>query len=190
MEEEKEIEIPKNQEHPFEKIISDDRLKVEMKQTEGFLRNSFTTQQHVHLTNSIRFADAKAGALVTINGLVLKFITDLLHTTTGLSSLLLKIALIVLIVSILCSLIVVYPRFLNSKEKGIIYWENIQNYKKEDYIEEITNGDANKLLQSSVENNYYQAAILTKKFKQLLIGFQISIIAYVVIGFALFFKYF
>jgi hypothetical protein len=182
---EKEVE----QENPLERVIHEDKIKVEMNQTINYVRASFTSQQNVHLNNSIRFADAKAGALVTINGLILKFITDMLVSSTGVSDVLFKTSLIILIVSILCSFAVVYPRLVNSKDKGIIYWEHINNYGKEGYVNNIIESDAKSLLRNSLENNFYQAKILTEKFKRLVLGFRISILGYLVITVALIFKY-
>lgn len=166
---------------PYDKIIQDDRLKIEMKQTDGFLRNNFTTQQNLHLNNSIRFADTKAGVLSGANGLVLTYSIEQLSTATGVSKVSIVLGLFCLVVSILYSLWVVYPRFMNSKDTGLVYWEHITNYKKDEYMHAITEGDSSELLRNSIENNYTQAIILTKKFKKLEIGFKFCLVGYFLI---------
>ncbi|MFK4997133.1 Pycsar system effector family protein [Bacillus sp. N9] len=170
-------------------VISNNLLKVETKQTDGFVRSNFVDKQHAYLSNFIRFADAKAGALVTINGIILKFVTDMIGASNGYSGILFKLSLLLLILSILISVTVVFPKRLNSKEKGIVYWEHIHNYGKEAYMKAITEGDAQNLLISSIENNFIQATILTRKFKHLVLGFKVSMVSYVVIAVALLLKF-
>lgn len=188
-----EIEQQENKEqsfHSLDKVIQNNWLKVEMKQTEGYLRGSFTTQQNAHLNNSIRFADTKAGALVGMNGLVLTYVTNLISSATGYSDLCFKLSLLFLIASILYSFSVVYPRVLNSKAKGLVYWEHITNCSKDEYVQVIVNGSTEAFLSSAVENNYAQAVILTKKFKKLSIGFKLGIVAYILITIGLLIKVF
>jgi hypothetical protein len=178
-------EMVEELDHPLDKVIKNDLLRVEMKQTEGFIRNSFTSAQNVHLNNSLRFADTKAGALVTVNGLVLSYVTNLISTSSGVSNWFFKASLLIIIVGILYSIAVVYPRSLNSKDKGLVYWEHITNYKKDDYVKAIIDENVSELLRNSVENNYAQASILTSKFKKLEIGFKISIAGYLAIAIGL-----
>lgn len=175
---------------PFDKIIQDDRLRIEVKQTDGFIRNNFTTQQNIHLNNSIRFADTKAGVLSGANGLVLTYLFDQLSTSSGVSKVIFGLGFVCLIVSIFFSLWVVYPRFMNSKEKGLVYWEHITNYKKHEYVNAITQGDTSELLSNVVENNYTQAFILTKKFKKLEIGFKLCLGGYLIIALGFLIKFF
>lgn len=175
--------------HPLNKVILDNRLKVEMKQTEGNLRNTFTNQQNVHLNNSIRFADTKAGVLSGANGLILTYVSDQLSNATSFSKLFLILGLVCLIVSILHSLWVVFPRFQNSKDKGLVYWEHVTNYSKDEYANAIIHGDTSELLRNSVENNYTQAIILTKKFKKLETGFIFCIGGYLLIMVGLLIKF-
>ncbi|WJN47512.1 DUF5706 domain-containing protein (plasmid) [Priestia aryabhattai] len=175
--------------HPLSKVILDDRLKVEMKQTEGNLRNNFTNQQNVHLNNSIRFADTKAGVLSGANGLILTYVSDQLSDATSFSKIFLILGLVCLIVSILHSLWVVFPRFQNSKDKGLVYWEHVTNYSEDEYANAIIHGDTSELLRNSVENNYTQAIILTKKFKKLETGFIFCIGGYLLIMVGLLIKF-
>lgn len=168
-------------EHPIEQVIQDNILKVEMRQTEAFSRNSFTTQQNNYLNSSIRFADTKAGFLTAANGFVFSYLLDKINGFSGVSEACMKIGIIFLVASIFFSLRVVMPRFVNSKDKGLIYWEHIKNYTKEQYVHAITKGDTKELQRCEVENNYYQALILTKKFRKLAIGFKLCIGGYILI---------
>lgn len=166
-----------NKDFDFSEIIENNKVKVEIFQKDGVIRNNFTYQQHSYLIQSIRFADAKAGAITAANGLIIKFITDF-HAINQVAELLFTGSIILIVIGILFSLMVVYPKSLNRKEKGIIYWEHIVNAGKEEYVQTVKNGEVDQLLESAIENNYSQAFILTKKFKKLNLAFTISLTGY------------
>ncbi|MCP2033525.1 hypothetical protein L1279_000508 [Planomicrobium sp. HSC-17F08] len=175
---------------PLEKTNQLEKLQIEIDYTEAYARSEFTSQQNEHLNNSLRFADAKAGALVTVNGLVLTYVTALIDSSSGYSAWFFKASLVTLIIGIVWSIAVVYPKSLNSKDKGLVYWGHIRNYKKEEFALAILEGDVNTLFKNSIENNYTQAIILTKKFKQLEISFKAFILAYTAIAVGLILNFF
>jgi len=174
----------------LEEAIEDGKMKVEIHQREGVVRTNFTYQQNTYLNNSLRFADTKAGALVAANGLIAKFITDLTGNSAYLVDLLLKCSLVAVIVGIFYALFVVFPRSVESKEKGIIYWEHINNYDKDEYVQIVAEGEVTELLKKAIENNYSQAAIVTNKFKKLSRAFKVSIAGYSLVFAALVIKFF
>ena len=130
---------------------------MEVKQTDGFNRGSFANQQNLHLSTSIRFADAKAGALIAVSGLVLPETIYLLNSDYLLQKICYISALVLLIIGIFLSFIVVLPTSKNSKMKGIIYWENITNYSEEEFIHTIKTMNTSRYLDAWLQNNYIQA---------------------------------
>lgn len=156
-------------------------VAVEVEFGESQIRSDFVVQQNNHLGNSLRFADAKAGAIVTVNGVVLTYVIALLENSTGYSTWVFMGSLIFLIGGMLSSIAVVFPKTMNNKEKGLVYWEHIVNNTQDEYEKQILVDDTNQLLKSSIANNYIQALILTKKFKQLKFSFQVSVVAYLII---------
>jgi hypothetical protein len=156
--------------------IDNGKLRVEVHQTEGFVKTSFTNNQNIHLNNSIRFADTKAGALVAVNGLIAKFAFDTIAGQTRIVQYGLSSGLLLLVISIALSVFVVIPRKVKSKEKGIIYWENMIEMDMEEYIEAIENMEPQEMRKHALMNNYIQAEILTKKFDVLRKAFITSLL--------------
>ncbi len=165
-------------ENMLDRIIEDGKLKVETHSRESSTRREFSYLQNGYLTNSLRFADAKAGALVAVNGLIVKFIIDFQESSLLLIEILFKVGIFIIIVGILLALIVVFPTKKNSSEKGIIYWEHIKNLGKDKYVKSIKDGPVENFLIKSIENNYTQATILTEKFNKLSLAFLISLGGY------------
>lgn len=174
----------------LEDVIEDGKVKVEVYQREGVVRTNFIFQQNTYLNNSLRFADTKAGALVAANGLIAKFIIDLTGNSANIVDSLLKCSLVAVIVGIFYALSVVFPRSVESKEKGIIYWEHIKNCEKDEYVQIVAEGEVTELMKKAIENNYSQAAIVTKKFKILSKAFIVSIAGYALVCTALVIRFF
>lgn len=159
---------------------------MEVEFGEQQIRSDFVSQQNNHLSNSLRFADAKAGALVTVNGIVLAYVIALLENSIGFDFWIFSSGLLLLIGGMLASIAVVFPKTMNSKVKGLVYWEHIINNTQDEYEERILVDNVDHLLKNSISNNYIQALILTKKFKQLKFSFQISLLGYLIILVGLF----
>lgn len=177
--------LERQEKRDLEYVTENGKLKVEIHQKEKTTRTNFTYQQHAYLNNSLRFADTKAGALIAANGLIAKFITDMADNSTYFVGLLLKIGLFVIVIGIFYALFVVFPRSVQSNEKGIVYWEHIKNFGEENYVNTVANGDINNLLKKSIENNFSQAIIVTNKFKKLSQAFKVSITGYTFVFIAL-----
>jgi hypothetical protein len=173
-----------NKDYPkFEDTIENGKIRVQVNQTEGFIKANYTNTQNVHLNNSIRFADTKAGALVAVNGLIGKFVFDSVSAQQDLFSKIgLTIGLILLLIGIGVSVWVVRPRTVNSKQKGIVYWENIVAMEMGEYIDSIEEMDAKEIRKQGLINNYIQSQILTKKFSLLSYAFTSSLIGYGIIA--------
>lgn len=154
------------------------QIKAEVKQTEGFIRASFANQQNSHLSNSLRFADTKAGALVALNGIILPQIVYLISNSIDVIRYVYIAGLIILLVGVFQAFLTVIPRTQNANVPGIIYWENIQIYNKEQFLDKVKMMPTKDYLDAWLENNYYQAVILTSKFKRLSRSFYTCLVAY------------
>ncbi|GAB1800858.1 Pycsar system effector family protein [Priestia megaterium] len=165
----------------FQSITNDGKIRIETYQREKSTKSTFIASLDNQLNNSLRFADTKAGALIAANGLTAKFISGLDVKGSVLISLLLNIGLLLVLAGVVASLVVVLPRRLRSKDKGIIYWENISNMEKAEYVDTVSELSVDELFERRIENNYYQAKILTKKFSRLRLAFIISIVGYIVV---------
>lgn len=174
-------EVNHNCNQLFQSITNDGKIKIELYQRERSTKSTFITSLDNQLNNSLRFADTKAGALIAANGLTAKFISDLVLEGNSLITLLFKTGLLLVLAGIVASLVVVLPRRLRSKDKGIIYWENISNMRKDEYVNTVSELSVQELFEKRIENNYYQAQILTKKFSRLRLAFIISIVGYIVV---------
>lgn len=160
--------------------IENEKVGVELFQSANATRYGFTQLQNTYLNNSLRFADTKAGALVAVNGLIIKFVADFLTKWNGIVHGLATVSIGLLVISILLSVIVVLPKNIKDNEKGFIYWRYIVNDTLENYKDQIKNRPTSELLDESIRNNYLQAIVLAKKFRWLHMAFVISLIAYVV----------
>ncbi|EEL48093.1 hypothetical protein CN373_10975 [Bacillus cereus] len=174
----KEIKEKASYEEMLQNVIDDGKVKIELHQREKSAKTTFVINLNNHLNNSLRFADTKAAALVAANGLITKFVMELGVKGYTVSAILLKIGLFSILVGILLSLVVVIPRSKQSKEKGIMYWDNIANMEKQEYTETVTSIPNDELFEKQIENNYHQAEILKVKFKRLRTAFLISIAGY------------
>lgn len=168
---------------PVKKLveIDNEKLKIELGYGEASTRYGFTQLQNTYLNNSLRFADTKAGALIAVNGVIIKFIADFVAQWTGIAHWLAVTSIALLVISIFLSIIVVFPKNVKDNGKGFIYWGFIANDTLENYNNQIRNEPTSELLDESIRNNYIQAHVLTKKFKWLNIAFSMSIVGYIAI---------
>lgn len=180
------INMEKEEQHQTEnidysKLIENGKLKVDVyQQDEVILRNNFIYNQLNYLSRSIQIADAKAGALTAANGLIIKFVADY-KGSNQITEILFMGSIFILIIGIFFSLMVVLPKSLRRKAKGIIYWEHIVNSGKLEYVRTIKEASIDLLLEDAIKSNYSQAYILSKKYKKLNIAFFISLFGYFVI---------
>jgi Family of unknown function (DUF5706) len=171
---------------PFQHVSTDDgKIRVELYQRERFIKFNFVNGQNVHLNNSIRFSDMKAGALIAANGTLIKFGNDLIKAKFTLNIWIANIGMLLLMAGILFAILVVMPKRVNHKEKGVHYWEHISNYEKDDFVETLDDMEVSELLQKSMKNNYDQATILKRKFRTLRLAFIVSGSGYFLVGTAI-----
>ncbi|MCP1144676.1 Pycsar system effector family protein [Lysinibacillus endophyticus] len=171
----------------LEEIIKNEKLQVETftddSQTAGVVKTNYSNNENVYLNNSIRFADTKAAALVAVNGLVAKFVFDLINQQDKILQIETIIGFIFLMVGIGLSVLVVFPQKANSRTKGIIYWENIIQMDLDEYINTVEEMPPKELRKQILITNYIQSKILTKKFTYLRYAFISSLIGYCILAF-------
>lgn len=163
----------------LEDIIEDGKIRIQVNQTEGFVKTNYSNTQNIHLNNAIRFADTKAGALVAVNGLIAKFVIDAISVQIDIYSKIgLAIGMLAIIIGIALSVWVVFPRKANQKVKGIVYWENIVVMEIGEYIDTVEEMSVKDIRKQGLINNYYQSKILTEKFQFLRYAFISSLVGY------------
>ena len=161
---------------------------VEVKNTKGFIQNGLVTRINAYLNTNTRFADTKAGAIVTFNGFVFTYAIDFFSKSHSFAKWLGLVIIICLAISIFYALLVVAPKFREKEKekKGIIYWGNIAKYDTpEEYIETVKQMETSKFADEWLNNNYHQAKILTGKFERLAMSFLFTKIAYIVLALAM-----
>lgn len=139
----------------------------------------FIKHHHDYLNDYIKFADAKALGVITINGLVMKMVYD--HLTNNFNEtkyFLLLIGFILLALGIVFSALVVLPRTSNKEKRGLIFWDNVSSFERDDYIKEIKNISDEELFEKVVEQNYFLALTAAKKYSVLRLAFLFSFFGY------------
>lgn len=145
-------------------------------------KDDFVKHHHNYLNDYIKFADAKALGVITINGLVMKMVYD--HLTNNINEtkyFLLLLGFILLIIGIVFSALVVFPRTSDKQEKGLIFWENVNSFVKDEYVKEINNISEKELFDKMVEQNYFLAVTATKKYSVLRLAFLFSFLGYLLL---------
>ncbi|KGX83132.1 Pycsar system effector family protein [Pontibacillus marinus] len=135
-------------------------------------KEEFSKIHHTYLNDYIKFADAKALALITINGLIIRvlfsYLTNNLMETKYFFAL---TSCILLLIAIFLAVLVVYPRTSDKNKKGLIFWENVSNMEKDNFLSELKEIDENELLNKFNEQNYFLACTASKKYSILRKGF-------------------
>jgi hypothetical protein len=140
----------------------------------------FAKHHNSYLNDYIKFADAKALAIITINGLIIRilfnYLTNNLVETKYFFTL---ISCILLLIAIFFAVLVVYPRTSAKNSKGLIFWENVSSMDKEEYLTEVMQIKEEDLLEKVIEQNYFLSKTATMKYKVLRKGFWFSGFGYV-----------
>lgn len=147
--------------------------------------NEFLYNHSTYLQNNISLADSKSLLIITINSIITAFIyKELLNSTLKIDNTLFFILLFsafLLLISYYFSLSVVIPRTNSRSGNGIIFWEDIINTSKEGYLKKVL--ETPSIANSMIEQNYYLAKILSKKYKNLKICFKFSLVSYSFLAF-------
>jgi hypothetical protein len=146
---------------------------------ESLNKGEFAKHHNAYLNDYIKFADAKALAIITINGLIIRvlfnYLTNNLVETKYFFTL---ISCILLLTAIFFAVLVVYPRTSAKNSKGLIFWENVSSMDKNEFLTEVRKIKEEDLLEKVIEQNYFLSVTATKKYNILRKGFWFSGIGY------------
>lgn len=142
-------------------------------------KDDFIKLHQSYLSDYIKFADAKALAIITINGFVLKFNFSKININfNNTQSFFSFIGFISLILSIVLAAYVVYPRTNNKSETGIIFWDNINRMEEKEFIDKVQFEKEEKLQEKMIQQNYFLAKTASMKYSVLRKIFMISTFGY------------
>lgn len=142
-------------------------------------KDEFIKLHQSYLSDYIKFADAKALAIITINGFILKFnFSNININFNNTQSFFNFIGFISLVISIVLAAYVVYPRTNNKSEKGIIFWDNVNRVKEEEFLNQIKLETEETLQDKIIQQNYFLAKTASMKYAVLRKIFMISTFGY------------
>ena len=139
-----------------------------------------------YLTDNIKFADSKAGVLIGMDGLMLRAAIDffksagiafesLLESLTSVGHVSVILGSMFLIVGIILSLAVVFPRRGSGVQRGFVFWESIAKYPSaSDYTQDVINITEEDLDRTMASQQYYVSMTATKKYAMLRRAFIVS----------------
>ncbi len=142
-------------------------------------RTDYSRLEITYLTDNIKFADSKAGILIGMDGLMLRGAIDyfksagitfesLLESLTFSGRFFFIFGAASLIIGIVLSIAVVFPRRGSGLKRGFIFWESIANYPSADeYTKDLMNVTENELDRKMAEQHYYVSITATKKYNML-----------------------
>jgi len=134
-----------------------------------------------YFNHYITVADAKAGAILAANFILLGGLININFCCCIIIPYLLTGA--VIISSIVFCCIVLFPR-LPKAEKGLIFWENVKSYQSvNEYLTDIRQLDISKLEEEYAKQNWHVSKVLSTKNKQVrkaIISFAFSLMLLVI----------
>lgn len=143
-------------------------------------KGDFAKHHNSYLNDYIKFADAKAVAIITINGLIIRVLFDYLtNNLLATKYFFTLVSCILLLIAIFFAVLVVYPRTSAKNSKGLIFWENVSAMNKKEYLTEVMQIKEEDLLEKVIEQNYFLSKTATLKYKVLKKGFLFSSFGYV-----------
>lgn len=138
-------------------------------------KGDFVKHHNSYLNDYIKFADAKALAIITVNGLIISIIYKYLsNNLVETKYFFVLTSCILLFFAIFFAVLVVYPRTSAKNSNGLIFWENVSSLDKEKYMTEVLNTEEEGLLEKMIEQNYFLSKTATRKYKVLRKGFWFS----------------
>jgi len=140
-----------------------DKENPENPKSEPTTPNGFGKGVNDYLNHHITVADAKAGALLVANFVLLGGLINLKICCSNLVLFILTGA--VSIFSIIFCCVVIYPR-LTKSEKGLIFWENIKSYASlDEYLIETAKLNHKLLEEEYAKQNWHISKVLSTKNK-------------------------
>jgi hypothetical protein len=131
-----------------------------------------------HNLSLINLADAKAGILLGINGVVLALLFGVeKETPSVLSMIFLFLTAILFGISSIFSIATLVPRLTQEQNKTKIYFLKIKESEREDFIQSWNNLTSDEILTDYILNIHNLANLQTKKYRYLRSSIIITMIA-------------
>lgn len=142
-------------------------------------RTDYNRFEISYITDNIKFADSKAGILIGMDGLLLRAAVEYFNSAgitfeSLLESLVLSERFFLifgsasLIVGIILSIAVVFPRRGSGVKRGFVFWESIAQYPSAaDYTKDLMEITEEELDRKMAEQQYYVSLAATKKYNML-----------------------
>lgn len=132
-----------------------------------------------HNLSLINLADAKAGILLGINGVVLALLFGIeKETPTGLSTLFFFLTAILFGVSSIFAISTLIPRLTGEQNKTKIYFLKIKESTREEYLQSWNGLTNDEILTDYILNIYNLASLLTEKYRDLRLSIIITMMAF------------
>ena len=132
-----------------------------------------------HNLSLINLADAKAGILLGINGVVLALLFGIeKETPTGLSTLFFFLTAILFGVSSIFAISTLIPRLTGEQNKTKIYFLKIKESTREEYIQSWNGLTNDEILTDYIINIYNLASLQTEKYRDLRLSIIITMMAF------------
>lgn len=154
--------------------VKNKELNIEGNKIE--IPNGFGKNINDYYNLFITVADAKAGAILASNFILLGFIFNVKFTEFIIVKIFYIFLLLTIFLSIMFCCIVLFPR-LPKAEKGIIFWGNIMQYKTyHNYLSEVKKLNNSIIEEEFAKQNWVISSVLESKNKYV----RISIIMFVI----------
>jgi hypothetical protein len=132
-----------------------------------------------HNLSLINLADAKAGILLGINGVVLALLFGIeKETPTGLSTLFFFLTAILFGVSSIFAISTLIPRLTREQNKTKIYFLKIKESTREEYLQSWNGLTNDEILRDYILNIYNLASLQTEKYRDLRLSIIITMMAF------------
>ena len=132
-----------------------------------------------HNLSLINLADAKAGILLGINGVVLALLFGIeKETPTGLSTLFFFLTAILFGVSSIFAISTLIPRLTGEQNKTKIYFLKIKESTRKEYIQSWNGLTNDEILTDYILNIYNLASLQTEKYRDLRLSIIITMMAF------------
>jgi hypothetical protein len=141
-----------------------------------------------YLTDNIKFADQKAGLLIAVDGLLVRAAVELFNSAGVRFESLFNFSLSIghisvivgtgsLIIGVILSLAVVFPRRAGAVKKGFVFWESIAQYPSaSEYVQDVMIAADDELDRKMAEQQYFVSKTATRKYHMLRRAFWASCI--------------
>lgn len=154
---------------------------IDLEKTKGFGKDV-----NDYLNHYITVADAKSAALLASNFIILGALYDFDIEKYKICFIkpIYFICCSFSLISLLMNLYVLFPRLNSEKNKGLIFWENIQNHSDlNEYLDEYKTLKEEQKEEAYAKQNYYVSKVLKDKnsiLRKSIVFFSISILLSVI----------